>query len=45
MKFKLVAVAAALLGCTGAYASAVTIVKIGHVGPVSGAQAAYGKDN
>ena len=45
MKFKLVAVAAALLGCTGAYASAATIVKIGHVGPVSGAQAAYGKDN
>ena len=45
MKFKLVTIAAALLGCTGAYASAVTIVKIGHVAPISGAQAAYGKDN
>ena len=47
MTFKLAAVAAALITCTGAYASAnaVTIVKIGHVAPISGAQAAYGKDN
>ena len=47
MTFKLAALAAALITCTGAYAStnAVTIVKIGHVAPISGAQAAYGKDN
>ncbi|MES3000721.1 MAG: branched-chain amino acid ABC transporter substrate-binding protein, partial [Pseudomonadota bacterium] len=45
MKLKLTVVAA--LACVAGMASAqdVQVVKIGHVGPVSGAQAAYGKDN
>ncbi|RZT93861.1 branched-chain amino acid ABC transporter substrate-binding protein [Rivibacter subsaxonicus] len=41
-----VIVAAALLGIAGAAsAQDVQVVKLGHVGPVSGAQAHYGKDN
>lgn len=45
MKLKLTVVAA--LACVAGMAAAqdVQVVKIGHVGPVSGAQAAYGKDN
>jgi branched-chain amino acid transport system substrate-binding protein len=45
MKLKLT-VAAALAAVAGmASAQDVQVVKIGHVGPVSGAQAHYGKDN
>jgi len=45
MKMKLT-VAAALAAVAGmAAAQDVQVVKIGHVGPVSGAQAHYGKDN
>jgi branched-chain amino acid transport system substrate-binding protein len=43
MKMKLT-VAAAIAAVCGA-AAAQTVVKIGHVAPVSGAQAHYGKDN
>jgi branched-chain amino acid transport system substrate-binding protein len=43
-KFKLASVAAAALLASGAHAQEL-VVKIGHVGPVSGAQAHYGKDN
>ena len=47
MQFELKAVAAAaiVLAASGASAQDAQIVKIGHVGPVSGAQAHYGKDN
>jgi branched-chain amino acid transport system substrate-binding protein len=41
-KISLVAAAAAMAGAAGAQE---TVVKLGHVGPVSGAQAHYGKDN
>ena len=45
MKLKL-SVAAALAAIAGmASAQDVQVVKIGHVAPVSGAQAHYGKDN
>ncbi|MBA2960861.1 MULTISPECIES: branched-chain amino acid ABC transporter substrate-binding protein [Ramlibacter] len=44
MKLKLAAVAA-LAACGVASAQDVQVVKIGHVAPVSGAQAHYGKDN
>ena len=44
MKFKL-AVAAAIAAAWGIASAQDMVVKIGHVGPVSGAQAAYGKDN
>ncbi len=44
MKLKLtVAAAVAMLG--GLAAAQDMVVKIGHVGPISGAQASYGKDN
>src|SRR5947209_2403935 len=43
-KFNVIAVAAAALLATGVYAQDIT-VRIGHVGPVSGPQAHYGKDN
>jgi len=43
VKFNVIVAAAAAL-CAGAV-SAQEVVKIGHVGPVSGAQAHYGKDN
>jgi branched-chain amino acid transport system substrate-binding protein len=47
MQAKLTAVvaAAALLAATGASAQDVQTIRIGHVAPVSGAQAHYGKDN
>jgi branched-chain amino acid transport system substrate-binding protein len=45
MKFKLTAVAAIVAACGVASAQDVQVVKIGHVAPVSGPQAAYGKDN
>ena len=46
MKYKLnLLVGAALAVVTGAAMSQDMVVKIGHVGPVSGAQAHYGKDN
>ena len=41
---KYIAAATALLAATGAYAQD-TVVKIGHSGPLSGAQAFSGKDN
>ncbi len=44
MKLKLT-VAAAIAAIAGIAAAQETVVKIGHVGPVSGAQAHYGKDN
>ena len=44
MKLKLIALAATMVA-GAAYAQDVQVVKIGHVAPVSGAQAAYGKDN
>ncbi|MDB5873209.1 MAG: branched chain amino acid transporter substrate-binding protein [Ramlibacter sp.] len=44
MKFKLT-VAAAIAAAWGIASAQDMVVKIGHVGPVSGAQAAYGKDN
>ena len=46
VKLKLTAVAAALAAIGGAsLAQDVTVVKIGHVAPLSGSQASYGKDN
>jgi branched-chain amino acid transport system substrate-binding protein len=46
MKLKLkMTVAAALAAATGVALAQNMVVKIGHVAPVSGAQAAYGKDN
>jgi branched-chain amino acid transport system substrate-binding protein len=44
-QFALNALAIAALVVTAAPAQAQDVVKIGHVGPVSGAQAHYGKDN
>ena len=44
MKLKLTA-AAALVMVTGLASAQDMVVKIGHVAPVSGAQASYGKDN
>lgn len=44
LKLKLT-VAAALAAIAGVAAAQDTVVKIGHVAPVSGAQAHYGKDN
>lgn len=44
MKLKLT-VAAAIAAVASMAAAQETVVKIGHVGPVSGAQAHYGKDN
>lgn len=44
-KLKLIAAAATVLAAGGVSAQDVQVVKIGHVGPVSGAQAHYGKDN
>jgi branched-chain amino acid transport system substrate-binding protein len=47
MQFKLNAVLAAVVALSAGAVSAqdMQVVKIGHVGPVSGAQAHYGKDN
>ena len=45
MKFKLTVVAAIAAACGLVSAQDVQVVKIGHVAPVSGPQAAYGKDN
>ena len=45
MKVKLTAAAVAALVAGAASAQDVQVVKIGHVGPVSGPQAHYGKDN
>jgi branched-chain amino acid transport system substrate-binding protein len=45
VKLKLAAVAAIAACCGAASAQDVQVVKIGHVAPVSGAQAHYGKDN
>jgi branched-chain amino acid transport system substrate-binding protein len=45
LKLKLTAVAALAVLAGAAFAQDVQVVKIGHVGPVSGAQAHYGKDN
>ncbi|HSI52472.1 MAG TPA: branched-chain amino acid ABC transporter substrate-binding protein [Ramlibacter sp.] len=44
MKFKLT-VAAAIAAAWGIASAQDMVVKIGHVAPISGAQAAYGKDN
>lgn len=44
MKFK-VTVAAAIAAAAGVAMAQDMVVKIGHVAPISGAQAAYGKDN
>ena len=44
MKYKLTVVAA-LAAVAGIAAAQDAVVKIGHVAPVSGAQAHYGKDN
>jgi len=44
MKFKLTVVAAIAAAC-GIVSAQETVVKIGHVAPMSGAQAHYGKDN
>ena len=44
-EFKAVAAAAIVLAASSASAQDAQIVKIGHVGPVSGAQAHYGRDN
>ena len=44
MKFK-VTVAAAIAAAAGVALAQDMVVKIGHVAPISGAQAAYGKDN
>jgi branched-chain amino acid transport system substrate-binding protein len=43
--FVIHSIAVAALAMVGAQAQAQEVVKIGHVGPVSGAQAHYGKDN
>ncbi len=45
MKFQLTAIAVAAAFAGFANAQDVQTVKIGHVAPVSGAQASYGKDN
>jgi ABC-type branched-subunit amino acid transport system substrate-binding protein len=45
MKLKLITGALALLGAISAASAQETIVKIGHSGPLSGAQAFSGKDN
>ncbi|MGZ5194547.1 MAG: branched-chain amino acid ABC transporter substrate-binding protein, partial [Ramlibacter sp.] len=45
MKFKLTAAAAIAAFAGMVSAQDVQVVKIGHVGPISGPQAAYGKDN
>src|SRR5688572_6119297 len=45
MKFKLSVVATLAAAAGLASAQDVQVVKIGHVAPVSGAQAHYGKDN
>ncbi|MBA5686645.1 branched-chain amino acid ABC transporter substrate-binding protein [Rugamonas apoptosis] len=45
MQFKHIAGAVALLGMAGAAGAQDTVVKIGHSGPLSGAQAFSGKDN
>jgi branched-chain amino acid transport system substrate-binding protein len=45
MKFKLTVVAALAAIAGIASAQDVQVIKIGHVAPISGAQAAYGKDN
>lgn len=45
MKLKLTAVAALAAAASLASAQDVQVVKIGHVAPMSGAQAHYGKDN
>ncbi|HUG22869.1 ABC transporter substrate-binding protein, partial [Piscinibacter sp.] len=44
VKFSVIAAAATAVLASGAYAQEL-VVRIGHVGPVSGAQAHYGKDN
>ena len=44
VKFNVIAAAAVAVLASGAYAQDM-VVKIGHVGPVSGPQAHYGKDN
>ena len=44
MKLK-VTVAAAIAAAAGVALAQDMVVKIGHVAPISGAQAAYGKDN
>ncbi|HEX6704606.1 MAG TPA: branched-chain amino acid ABC transporter substrate-binding protein [Albitalea sp.] len=44
VKLSVIAAAATAVLASGAYAQDM-VVKIGHVGPVSGAQAHYGKDN
>lgn len=44
VKLNVIAAAATAVLASGAYAQDM-VVKIGHVGPVSGAQAHYGKDN
>ncbi|WP_280150376.1 branched-chain amino acid ABC transporter substrate-binding protein [Piscinibacter sp. XHJ-5] len=44
VKLNVIAAAAVAVLASGAYAQDM-VVKIGHVGPVSGAQAHYGKDN
>jgi branched-chain amino acid transport system substrate-binding protein len=45
MQTKYVVVAAAVMAAFAGTASAQEVIKIGHVGPVSGAQAHLGKDN
>ncbi|WEF33064.1 branched-chain amino acid ABC transporter substrate-binding protein [Pseudoduganella chitinolytica] len=45
MQTKFVVVAAAVMAAFAGTASAQEVIKIGHVGPVSGAQAHLGKDN
>jgi len=45
MQTKFVAIAVALAAAFGGAASAQEVIKIGHVGPVSGPQAHLGKDN
>ena len=40
-----ITVVAVMVAATGAVMAQDMIVKIGHVGPISGAQASYGKDN
>lgn len=45
MQYKLNVVAMSALAMAAGAVSAQEVVKIGHVGPVSGAQAHYGKDN
>jgi len=45
MKIKYIAGAVALIGLAGAAGAQETVVKIGHSGPLSGAQAFSGKDN